>query len=53
MILLQFAQEDPTLRDELEADVREECVKLGPVDSVKVGFLYELMKGRESLFVSL
>ncbi|CAO2837473.1 unnamed protein product [Amaranthus hypochondriacus] len=29
-------REDPSLRDELEADVREECVKLGPVDSVKV-----------------
>ncbi|KAK9673522.1 hypothetical protein RND81_12G172900 [Saponaria officinalis] len=29
-------REDLNLRDELEADVREECVKLGPVDSVKV-----------------
>ncbi|XP_074310640.1 uncharacterized protein LOC141646650 [Silene latifolia] len=29
-------REDLNLREELEADVREECVKLGPVDSVKV-----------------
>lgn len=27
---------DPNLHPELEADVREECLKLGPVDSVKV-----------------
>ncbi|OVA05161.1 RNA recognition motif domain [Macleaya cordata] len=27
---------DENLRSELEADVQEECVKLGPVDSVKV-----------------
>ncbi|KAL9234850.1 hypothetical protein vseg_009671 [Gypsophila vaccaria] len=29
-------REDLNLRDELEADVREECAKLGPVDLVKV-----------------
>lgn len=29
-------QSDETLLSELEADVREECMKLGPVESVKV-----------------
>ncbi|KAG6760024.1 hypothetical protein POTOM_036523 [Populus tomentosa] len=30
------AKADESLRSELEVDVREECAKLGPVDSVKV-----------------
>lgn len=29
-------QADENLRSELEADVKEECLKLGPLDSVKV-----------------
>lgn len=29
-------QADESLLPELEQDVREECVKLGPIDSVKV-----------------
>lgn len=29
-------REDLNLHDELEADIRDECVKLGPIDSVKV-----------------
>lgn len=33
-------QADENLRSELEDDVKEECTKLGPVDSVKVIDLY-------------
>lgn len=29
-------QADENMRSELEEDVKEECIKLGPVDSVKV-----------------
>jgi HIV Tat-specific factor 1 len=29
-------QADESLLPELEADVREECMKLGPIDNVKV-----------------
>lgn len=32
-------QSDANLRSELEADVEEECAKLGPVDSVKVLYI--------------
>lgn len=32
-------QADENLRSELEDDVKEECVKLGPVDAVKVIYL--------------
>ncbi|CAK7325988.1 unnamed protein product [Dovyalis caffra] len=36
MFTLSEMRADENLRSELEVDVREECVKLGPVDSVKV-----------------
>jgi hypothetical protein len=36
LTLYKCSQADENLRLELEADVEEECVKLGPVDSVKV-----------------
>ena len=34
-------QADESLRSELEVDVREECEKLGPVDSVKVTEMFQ------------
>ncbi|KAK7269053.1 hypothetical protein RIF29_21768 [Crotalaria pallida] len=36
MFSLAEIRADENLRSELEADVKEECMKLGPVDSVKV-----------------
>ncbi|KAH8496778.1 hypothetical protein H0E87_019502 [Populus deltoides] len=36
MFTLSEMRADESLRSELEVDVREECAKLGPVDSVKV-----------------
>ncbi|CAL0316648.1 unnamed protein product [Lupinus luteus] len=36
MFTLAEIRADENLRSELEADVKEECTKLGPVDSVKV-----------------
>ncbi|KAF1878514.1 hypothetical protein Lal_00047183 [Lupinus albus] len=36
MFALAEIRADENLRSELEADVKEECMKLGPVDSVKV-----------------
>lgn len=36
LTLSKCSQADENLRLELEADVEEECVKLGPVDLVKV-----------------
>jgi len=38
--ITQCMQADENLRLELEEDVKEECTKLGPVDSVKVIGLY-------------
>lgn len=38
--ITQSMQADENLRSELEEDVKEECTKLGPVDSVKVIDLY-------------
>jgi hypothetical protein len=33
-------QADESLGSELEVDVREECVKLGPIDSIKVSEIF-------------
>lgn len=51
-------QADENLRSELEEDVKEECLKLGPVDSIKViyssvkRFILEKKKS-ETLFFGL
>lgn len=44
LIVCFCLQDDDTLLPELEADIREECNKLGPVESVKVSL------ARSSLF---
>ena len=45
-------QADENLRLELEEDVKEECTKLGPLDSVKVVDLCDLKKEYSFLFPS-
>jgi len=47
--ITQSVQADENLRLELEEDVKEECTKVGPVDSVKVTGLYAL-KDKQSCF---
>ncbi|XP_043707190.1 splicing factor U2AF-associated protein 2 isoform X2 [Telopea speciosissima] len=36
MFTVAEMRSDPNLHSELEADIEEECIKLGPVDSIKV-----------------
>lgn len=48
--ITQSMQADENLRLELEEDVKEECTKLGPVDSVKVIALYHALKDKQSGF---
>jgi len=45
-------QADENLRLELEEDVKEECTKLGPLDSVKVVDLCALKNEYSFLFPS-
>lgn len=38
LYFVMYSQADENMRSELEEDVKEECLKLGPVDAIKVNY---------------